>query len=1058
MNIPVASGAWLLASASLAFAQQIPPPDLIPIPPPQIAISDTNAVPMQIRELSVSAVVRGLHATVETTLVFHNPNPRLLEGDLVFPLPDGAAVCGYALDVNGVLVDGVVVKKEKARVAFETETRQRVDPGLVEHVKGNLYRTRIYPLPPNGARTVRLSYSTPLALARNGDAALFLPMPRETLQKLAVKIEVANESAQAPELGGLGDRRFEQAENIWRVESISTNAAPGQDVWVALPKLSPHLSSVESGHDGATWFSISAMAPAFAGKASAPPSRIHVLWDASGSRAAADLQKEYDLLSALPAKAFNLVVFRDAPEPAREFSSPADLVAALKETSFDGGSDFAALAAAVPNDGAPALLFTDGIDTLSDKPLEFAGAKPVAIVSQTLADREALRQACAGALIDLQTTDRDAALNEIANPSPRIAAIRGTGVAHVQGLGRPAVGRVTLLGQLVAPEATVQIEYAGGTLSEPFALRAADARNGKTLATAWAAARVNQLSPRADAFEDELLSLGRQYGLVSPAASLIVLESIDQWVRHQIEPPPSLPEMREQYYQALKSRGQSDVDARANHLRQLASLWTQRVDWWKTDYSKQDLNSFEKLSVVNLSPIAVSGIASPMAMRSMDAAPAPSPQVEAFASEELLELADYVADADAPGDVIGNAPAAKSAGEASRPAAAIQIKEWSPDVPYLKFIRAVAPVHRYTAYLAQRTEWSQSPAFFLDCADLMLKSGESTLGLRVLSNLAELKIEDAALLRVFAWRLRQAGELDRAIVLLRRVAKLRGEEPQSFRDLALALAERGQARRSTADINEAMDLFLKVALTPWTRHADSIPLFALEELNALVAWINRQDWKDGEKPAIPDLDEKLRDNLDVDVRIVLSWDADATDIDLHVVEPGGEEAFYGHNRTARGGLVSRDVTDGYGPEEYLIRAAPQGSFAIKAKYYSSRQQTVVGPATLAATVFTHWGRPEESRQTLTLRLDDPKEMVDIGSIVFGDPKDAPPSPARFASLRPGMAQSDVLAAVGEPTSRADNQWLYPDGARTLAVRFGPDGALAAVVEILPGGIENVVVQ
>ena len=111
---------------------------------PRISVQTADGEsPMQTREMTVHARIRGLHAEVETTLVFHNPNPRQLEGELLFPLPDGAAVSGYALDVNGLLVDGVIVKKEKARVAFETETRTRVDPGIVEHVKGNVYRTRI---------------------------------------------------------------------------------------------------------------------------------------------------------------------------------------------------------------------------------------------------------------------------------------------------------------------------------------------------------------------------------------------------------------------------------------------------------------------------------------------------------------------------------------------------------------------------------------------------------------------------------------------------------------------------------------------------------------------------------------------------------------------------------------------------------------------------------------------------------------------------------------------------------------------------------------------------
>ena len=1038
----------LLATAASAFAQ-LPPPDfLIPIPPPRIELADTNSTPMQVQELSVAAAVRGLYATVDTTLVFLNPNPRLLEGELVFPLPDGAAVCGYALDVNGVLVDGVVVKKEKARVAFEAETRRRVDPGLVEHVKGNLYRTRIYPLPAHGTRTLRLSYTTPLALAPNGDAALLLPMPRDTIEKLSVKIEVANDAAEAPVLGGLGDRRFAQAENVWRVESTSTNATPGEDVWVALPKLPANLSSVEKAPDGSTWFSISTIAPLIEdSKPPDLPARFHILWDASGSRATADLKMEFDLISALQAGSFDLIVFRDAPEPAREFKTAADLVAALKEVPFDGGSDFAALAAAIPTDGAPVLLFTDGIDTLSDKPIDFTGTKPIAIVSQTVADREALRQACSGALIDLQTKDRAAALKEIALPAPRIAGVKGTGIANVQGLGRPAMGRVRLLGQLSAPEATIQIEYAGGMISDPFTIREESAREGQTLATAWAAARVNQLSPRAEQFEEDLLALGRKYGLVSPATSLIVLESLDQWVRHEIEPPASLPELREQYYAALKNRGQETADARSRHLEQLADLWKQRVDWWKTDFKKNPLpdktreGSGSTREQEESVPVAMRLAAAPAPM----AVPAEAMAMDAEASDAFGSMG---------GSDDAKAPAS------ARPSATIEIKEWSPDTPYLKAIHKAEADQRYGAYLSERKEWAQSPAFFLDCADDFLKQGDKALGLRILSNLAELKIEDAALLRVFAWRLQQAGELDRAIVLLRRVAKLRAEEPQSFRDLALALADRGKATRNKADLEEAMALFLRVALTPWDRHADTLSIFALEELNALADWIGRAEWKDGEKPAIPETDKKFRKNLDVDVRISMSWDADATDIDLHVIEPGGEEAFYGHNRTTRGGLVSRDVTDGYGPEEYLIRAAPRGPYAIKAKYYGSRQQTLVGAATVTATVFTDWGRATEKRQTLALRLDKPHDMVDIGAIVFGkaDASGTRHAAGDFTALRPGMSKKEVEAAVGKPTVREKPFWRYELDPRTVTIHFSSRGKLVRVVEILPGGIENVVVQ
>ena len=594
---PFASALLALAAAIPAGAQDEPavrrPHPLPPLPPPSMRLADTNATPMQTRELSVDATVRGLYATVETTLVFHNPNGRILEGELVFPLPDGAAVCGYALDIDGRLVDGVVVPKEKARVAFETETRRNVDPGLVEHVKGNLYKTRVYPLPAGGDRTVRLAYTTPLAFAPDGSAALSLPMPRTPLARRSVAIDVVRAGETPPVLGGLGDASFAPVESRWHVEKAEEDVTPADDLLVALPALPAQTAALEKDADGAVWFALSDLVPAAkadAKDAPAAPAARTVLWDASASRADADLEKEYALLAALgaadPAPAWTLVAFRNEPEPPRTFDTADALIAALTSLPCDGGTDFARLAAALPPaaaDGtAPALLFTDGLDTLSGAPLAFAAAavKPVAVVSQTEADRESLRQACAGRLLDLQLLTPDQAVADLAAPARTVAGLEGTGLAQVQGIGQPASGIVRILGQLTAPEAEVRIRYSDGTLSAPYALRAADARDGTVLATAWAASRVRQLSPRADDHAEELLALGRRHGLVSPATSLIVLDTLDQWVRHGIEPPETLPEMRAEYNRIVLAKISRDpADELEAHKTQLAALWTEHFDF-----------------------------------------------------------------------------------------------------------------------------------------------------------------------------------------------------------------------------------------------------------------------------------------------------------------------------------------------------------------------------------------------------------------------------------------------------------------------------------------------
>lgn len=1072
--IGLAVGA-VLGAVMRSWGQGAMPPDpelrfpRLILPPP---VQQQAGEPMQVREMSVKARIQGLFAEVETTLSFYNPNGRQLEGELVFPLPDGAAVSGYALDVGGQLVDGVVVKKEKARVAFETETRRRVDPGLVEFVKGNVYRTRIYPLPPRAARTVRLRYVTELATDAKGDAALHLPLPRETVGSLNLRVEVVRGTVR-PEIGGFGNLRFEQMQDTWVAETSLRDTKPGADLWVSLPKLPATLAAVErEPASGDVFFTVNDFRGALAAPAIQPVPRLGIAWDASGSRSGVALAKELAFLEALFAKSgareVALVVFRDRPEAPRTFASFGELKAALDALVYDGGTDLAALAPALAA-GTAWFLFSDGLDTLAGAPAAFAGRQVTAVVSQTVADREGLRQACGdagGCLIDLQRMEPAEALGLALAPPRRVTGLQGTGIAAVQGVGAVAAGRVSLTGRLTADAAEVRVTYSDGSVSEPVTLRKADAPEGRLLATAWGAGRVLRLAPQAERNEDELLELGRRFGLVSPATSLLVLESLDQYLRHEVEPPAMLAEMRRQWHEARSRVMKEQAIARTSKLESVAAMWQARVAWWEQkvsvakDYRWKGEAEAKSSGVFNrlvgaLAPRAAASRETRAELSVMDAESAPA----AVAPSEPV--------------VAKKAKAVGGSGEE----ASIQVAAWNPDTPYLKRLKAAGKEAREKVYAEQRAQYAASPAFYLDCADYLLREGEAALGARVLTNLAELRIEDAALLRVLAWRLQQAGELDRAVVILRRVTKLRPEDPQSWRDLALALAERGKAARAAADLEEAMALFNKVILGTWNRTAE-IEIMALEELNALIAWVERGGWAGGKKPEVPALDPRLRKNLDVDVRIALAWDADATDVDLHVLEPTGEEAFFGHNRTAIGGLVSRDITDGYGPEEYLVRQAFKGAYAIKAKYYGSRQQTVIGPATLTATVFTDWGRPNEKRQTLTLRLDKPHDIVEIGRVTFGggagvEPAVKPESTGEtpvpqgaaeaFEALRVGMSPEAVAAAVGQPSQKLGSQksevWVYSRGSRTWKVTLDKaSGGLVRVVEALPGNAEMIVVQ
>ncbi|MEZ0274611.1 MAG: DUF2135 domain-containing protein, partial [Roseimicrobium sp.] len=308
---------------------------------------------------------------------------------------------------------------------------------------------------------------------------------------------------------------------------------------------------------------------------------------------------------------------------------------------------------------------------------------------------------------------------------------------------------------------------------------------------------------------------------------------------------------------------------------------------------------------------------------------------------------------------------------------AIEVKAWDPDTPYLKKIRKAEDP--YAAYLKERKDNTASSAFFLDCADYFREEKkDDRLALRVLSNLAELELENAPLLRILAYRLQQLGRFDLAVPLFEEVLKMRGEEPQSRRDLALCLA-----RRENPDLARAASLLWEVVKRKWDGRFPGVEVIALHELNDLL----QRAPKDGPKELRPDVEAigiqtRFIDDVPVDLRVALTWDADNTDIDLWVIDPTGEVCIYNHNQTKTGGTISHDFTRGYGPEIFTIRRALPGTYTVKVNYYGNTQQKLAGATTVQVEFQTSFDQPGTKHQAITRRLKDKQEVIEVGKFVF----------------------------------------------------------------------------
>lgn len=130
---------------------------------------DESLPPLAIKHQRVDIRIKDGVATAKIEEVFKNGTGRDLEAIYVFPLPEDAAISDFAMYINGKRMSGELVEKEKARGIYEDIVRRMKDPGLLEYMGGNLFRISVYPIPRNGEQRLELEYSQTLAL----DGGLF---------------------------------------------------------------------------------------------------------------------------------------------------------------------------------------------------------------------------------------------------------------------------------------------------------------------------------------------------------------------------------------------------------------------------------------------------------------------------------------------------------------------------------------------------------------------------------------------------------------------------------------------------------------------------------------------------------------------------------------------------------------------------------------------------------------------------------------------------------------------------------------------------------------------
>lgn len=1007
---------------------------------------------VEIQSLNIDVKIFGNIAVTKMKMSFVNHSTKILEGRLTFPLPDGASVIGYALDINGVLRNAVPVEKEKATAVFESVERRRVDPGILEKVEGNNFRTRIYPLPANeGIRTIEIVFQEELNV-QAGKLEYYIPLPNKLYKTFSLQTTVFN-NTQKPQLLEKPDGSFDfiKYNNTWSASINKENYQPKGSIRIKIPVEDFKANAVlQKGSNKEYFFQATVKVPSHKSFVASQPKKIGIIWDNSLSRLNADVRKEKEFLRQYFLINKNVEVefaqiniqFRKIKKFKISNGDIKELFKLIDHIQYDGGTDFSKFQEMNVDEY---LLFSDGLSTFGDLNLTIQN-RVHTIVSNPVADFSQLKylsDQTGGRFINLNETKISTALKTLTNKPYRFLGITYNDDISELYPSQTACsdGFITLVGKTKNPDANLELNFGYDKKQSQklfVNLNTSLINNEWDVEHFWAQKKLSELEVFYNQNKKEIGDLGKQYGIVTKNTSLIVLESLSDYIKYKIPPPA---ELREEYDEVIREKENTKREETNDLLDNARNMMADLKDWHNTDFvalneQKRIADSiatvnrirmedsiklarliYEKritdsLRIVDSIKLVQQGRMRANEPSSVDNALTEvvitTPYGPPVSKESYVGAADVITAkkieqapvSNLSQSIQGAAPGVQVTNGSGQPGsnATIQIRgygsvsnqyytnadyavsqeetsltgsssvfEINSNAAYIKELKRITdPKKAYSLYLSIRKNYISTPTFYFDVANWFFKKEDVATGLRVLSNLAELDLENADIYKTIAYTLKKYNQNEKLLYITHKVLDWRPEDPQSYRDYGLALSDNGQYQK-------ALDVLYAALLQDYTDETlnrdKGIEETILLELNSLIS-------THGSALNLQNIDSELIADLPVDIRVVLNWNLDNVDMDLHLIDPNKEECYYSHKTTETGGRISDDFTEGFGPEQFILKKAIKGKYQIKTNYFGETRVSGSGRTTLMAEVYLYYGTNKEERKIVVFQSNKNNEDED----------------------------------------------------------------------------------
>ncbi len=602
---------------------------------------------LEIKQQDVRVTINNSIAVTQIDQIFVNTENRQVEALYTFPVPREASVSNFSMWIGGKEMIGEVVEKERAKQIYESYKRQRKDPGLLEQVDFKQFEMRIFPIPAGAEQRIRIEYYQQLNLDHDW-ATYVYPLATDVRGKsidsrvqgrFSMTVDVKSEVP-------IKELRSESHADDFVVVSHQPNYAQAameltegdlsRDIVMAVQTKRPRtgLDVVTSHPQGEDGYFMMTLTPGDDLSDTTEPMDYVFLLDISGSMSRDDKlgisrQSVVAFIESLgPDDRFDCLAFNLVPTPLFQEMQPANQDNLQKANAFfeaqraRGGTVLQpaiSAAYAYRDDDRPlnVVLLSDGMTEVGEQPelLRLIQSRPAGVrvfcigvgneVNRPLLEQMATQAGGLAAFVSTQDSfGRQAQLMRQKLVRPAIEDLKvefdGAAVSDVEPtqLGNLFYGTpLSLFGRYASNGAvtvTLRGKVQGGAWKQSVELELPKSDEGNSeIERMWAQKRVGRLLGLERAgqasMRDEIVRLCEGYSIVSPYASMLVLENDAEYKRWKIEQRNSV-------------RVQRDRRSRAVIQEKLAVLRQRSGDEFEVNRDEKLVSTRNKTTVDNSLP------------------------------------------------------------------------------------------------------------------------------------------------------------------------------------------------------------------------------------------------------------------------------------------------------------------------------------------------------------------------------------------------------------------------------------------------------------------------